>query len=199
MTRHPFLESFDGLPLERAKDRAVEQTLETAKAEAYETGYASGWDDALASDKSARLKLEAEFERNIQCLALTFADAVAHVRGELAGLLDAITSQFLPDTAPNVLREHVKSELMKLGDDLTDVPIQVVASEDCSTAVFEMIGKEAGRNIEVIQDTTLAAGQVYLRLGRSEVEVNLQPLVRAISGQLKALTDQGSEMGEQDA
>lgn len=199
MTHHPFLESFDRSPVEKARDKAIEAAIEAAKTEAYEAGYASGWDDALASGKSARLKLEAEFERNIQSLALTFAEAVTHVRGELVGLLDAITSQFLPETAPSVLREHIKSELLKLGDELTDVPIQVVASDDCAATVTEMIGDEATKNIEVIQDATLADGQVFLRLGQREVEIDLKPLVRAVTGQLQAMNEQSSVIGEQDA
>lgn len=198
MTRHLFLESFDNGAAGAPESKPDETVLEAEKAKAFEAGYTSGWEDAIASDKTARLHLEAEFERNIQNLAFTFAEAVAHVRGELKGLVSAIVDQFLPETATEVLRAHIVSELLKVGDDLTDVMIEVVTSPDCNATVADMLRSDFSLDITLVEDASLAEGQVFLRLGRRELEISLDPLIRAVSGQLAAMNDNLSERGTDD-
>ncbi|MEL7203896.1 MAG: hypothetical protein AAGL19_06995 [Pseudomonadota bacterium] len=189
MTHHTFLESFDHSATEAIKGAADTDALEAEKAKAFEAGYASGWDDAIASDKTSRLHLEAEFERNIQNLAFTFAEAVTHVRSELEELLNAIIDHFLPRTAPEALKAHIRSELLQMGDDLTEVKVEIVASPDCNATVADMLKSDFSLDIQPIEDASLAAGQVFLRLGKREVEVNLEPLIRAVSGQLAAMNE----------
>lgn len=197
MNRH-LLESFDRTLTERLENADDSLLLEKLKAEAYEAGYASGWEDAISSDKTARMQLEAEFERNIQNIAFTFAEAVGQVRGELGDLLTAIVERFLPAIAPDMLREHVRSELMTLGEDLSDVPIEVVTSPDCNSTVAEMLSADFSMEIGLVQDESLSPGQVYLRLGNREVEVTLDPLIKAVSGQLDALKDRPDRKGDPD-
>ncbi len=197
MSRHPFLESFDGT-LESRLRETQEEALEALKSAAYEQGYASGWDDAIASDKTSRLKLEAEFERNIQGLAFTFSDAVTHVREELRELVEALMHQLLPGIAPDLLREHIRSELLKYGDELTDLPVELVASPDCNPTVAQMLKSDFSMDIRIIEDASLAEGQVYLRLGRRELEIDLAPLLRAITLQLQAIDAGSEEEGDTD-
>ncbi|MGR3514761.1 MAG: hypothetical protein ACU0GG_18535 [Paracoccaceae bacterium] len=187
MTRHVFLESFDHGASQGPSNEAEARLLDAEKAKSYEAGYASGWDDAIASDKTARLHLEAEFERNIQNLAFTMAEAVTHVRNELGVLLTAITEQLLPKTATDVLCAHIHSELMQLGDDLTEVRLELVASPDCNPTVADMLKSDFSFEIDLVEDQSLSQGQVFLRLGQREIEIDLEPLTRAISGQLAAI------------
>lgn len=192
------LESFDRSLAERLEDTEDAAIVERLKAEAFEAGYASGWEDAIASDKTARMQLEAEFERNIQNIAFSFGEAVTQVRGELRDFLAALIEQFLPAIAPEVLREHVRTELLTIGENLTDVPIEVVTSPDCNSTVAEMLSTDFAMDIHLVEDASLSAGQVYLRLGTREVEVTLEPLMRAVSCQLAALKDPPEPKGDRD-
>lgn len=189
MTRHTFLQSFDQTASDGFETPTDTERLDAERAKAFEAGYASGWEDAIASDKTSRMHLEAEFERNIQNLAFTFAEAVTHVRGELSDLLSAINDQFLPQTAPDVLKAHIRSELLRIGDDLTEVLVEIVASPDCNATVADMLKSDFSLDIELVEDESLSASQVFLRLGKREVEINLEPLIRAVSTQLDAMKD----------
>lgn len=199
MTRHLFLESFDRSANEALRKEQQSEQVETIKAQAYEAGYTSGWDDAIASDKTSRLRMEAEFERNIQNLAFTFGEAVTHVRSELRQFLETITDQFLPAIAPDILREHVRAELLRLGEELTDIPVELVTSPDCNPTVAEMLKSDFAMEITLIEDPDLSEGQVYLRLGAREMEINLDPLMKAVSAQLAALNQDQQKEGDSDA
>ena len=199
MSRHPILESFDRSALAKVQDAENQETIEIIKSEAYEAGYTSGWDDAVASDKTSRLQLEAEFERNIQGLAFTFAEAVSHVRAELKNFVAALIDQFFPSIVPELLREHVRAELLRLGEELTEVPVEIVASPDCNPTVAEMLTKDFSMNIQLVEDAALAPGQVYLRLGSREMEIDLDPLMRAVSSQLEAMNSNVDHQGGKNA
>lgn len=187
MSGHRFLESFD-VKAQMSDDRQYQASLEAARSEGYEAGYASGWDDAIASDQTSRMRLEAEFERNVQNLAFTYTEAVSHVREELKGFLTEIIDTFFPAITPFALREHIRCELQKIGEEISDAPIEIVTSPDCNTVVSDMMTSDFSMPIRLVEDTSLSAGQVYLRLGSKEVDVDLGTLVSAVSNQLKAIT-----------
>ncbi len=188
MTRHRFLETFSHGASPPAEQAEHQNIAEAARTEGYEAGYASGWDDAVASDETSRMRMAAEFERNIQNLAFTFAEAVNHVREELRTFLGEIVDQFLPAIAPEALRSHVKAELLRLGEEKMDVPVEIVASADCNSAIAEMLKSDFSFDVKLVEDASLSAGQVFVRLGENELEVDVNPLIEAVSSQLAAIS-----------
>ena len=198
MTRHTFLESFDRAtgsvavkpdPVELAK-------LDAIRSEAYEAGYRSGWDDAVASDKEARQRIEAEFERNIQGLAFTYNEAVDRVRSELKGFVSALLDQFLPSLLPDVLREYVRAELISIGDEQIELPVEIVASSDCLQLLSGMIEDDIAMDVNLVEDQSLANGQVFVRMEGRETQIDFEPLIQNLSRQFAALcepVEKGSE------
>lgn len=187
MTRHRFLETFSRNASPPTVPAEAQDLVEAARAEGYEAGYASGWDDAMASDQTSRIRMAAEFERNIQNLAFTFAEAVTHVRGELRNFLTDIVDHFFPAIAPDALRSHVKAELLRFGEERMDVPVEIVTSPDCNAVIAEMLKADFSLDVDLVEDPSLSAGQVYVRLGEQELEVDLDPLIEAVSSQLRAI------------
>ena len=123
MTLQNLLETFEARRREADKPPgAVDpKEVETIRTEAFESGYSSGWEDAKNADTEARLRVEAEFERNIQNLVFTYSEAVDCIRGELKTFLSAVVEGFLPEIVPDLTREHVRSELLKIADDLIGI------------------------------------------------------------------------------
>lgn len=195
MTRHTFLESFDTAKPAHPSSPAQESNpaSETARTNAYEEGYASGWDDAIASDKTARNRVDAEFERNIQKLAFSYNEALERTRSELKNFVEAVLDQFIPPLLPSLLKEHVRSELTRIAEESIDVPVELVASPDCSSLIQELLEADFPLDIKFVEETSLATGQVFVRMQDREVSVHLSPLVEALEAQFKALQDSHSE------
>jgi flagellar assembly protein FliH len=167
--------------------------LEAIRAEAFESGYSSGWEDAQKADGAARERVEAEFERNIQNLIFTYSEAVDCVRGELKSFLSAIINGFLPEIVPDLTREHVRNELLKLADDLVEAPVEIVCSPDSKALLEELLHSNAALEIRLIEDGSLAARQVYIRIAEREIEVNVTPLIEALRVQLRAVAEDVTE------
>ncbi|MCV6591674.1 MAG: hypothetical protein OIF48_01885 [Silicimonas sp.] len=191
MTLQNLLETFDRRERQAASAPPAPDpaALEAMRTEAFEKGYQSGWEDAQNSGTEARQRIEAEFERNIQNLMFTYTEAVDCVRGELKGFLDALIDGFLPEIVPDLTREHVRGELLKLADDLVEAPVEIVCAPDGTALLEELLQTTPGRDIQLIEDASLAARQVYIRIAQREVEVNVEPLIDALRQQLRALSE----------
>lgn len=190
MTLQRLLETFD--PLDAKTSSSQPAVLDAAEAEAvrqqaYESGYASGWEDAKAADEDARQRIDAELERNIQGLAFTYNEAVDRVRGELKTFVSALIDTLFPALVPDLLREHVRSELIRLADEFIEVPIEIVTSPDCTDLLRDMLQSDFSMEIELVSDPNLAAKQVFLRSQQREVEVDFAPLLAALREQFKAI------------
>ncbi len=195
MTLQNLLETFDGR--ERKVDKppgALDpKEVEAIRAEAFESGYSSGWEDAQKADNDARQRVEAEFERNIQNLVFTYSEAVDCIRGALKSFLSAVVEGFLPEIVPDLTREHVRNELLKIADDLIEAPVEIVCSPDSKTLLEELLHSNSSLDIRLIEDGSLAARQVYIRIAEREIEVNVAPLIEALRAQLRAVSDTDKE------
>ena len=199
MTQHTFLESFDRASGSVAvkTDPAELAKLEAIKTEAFESGYRSGWDDAIASDKDARQRIEAEFERNIQGLAFTYNEAVDRVRSELKGFVSALLDQVLPSLLPELIREQVRADLVSLGDEQIELPVEIVASSDSLQLLSQMIEDDLAMDITLVEDASLANGQVFVRMVSRETLIDFEPFIQNLSRQFAALCEP-TEKGKED-
>lgn len=173
--------------LQSSEDNNEQAELEALKTEAYENGYASGWEDALTSNEATKNRVEAEFERNIKSLSLTYVEAVTHVRSELGDFVEAIVETLLPSISSELICLNLKSQLIDRGDHLISGPIQIVASHDCFQHVKEMLSSEFSSEFEAVQDETLGRGQVFFKIGVKESQIDLSGAIESISAQLRAM------------
>ena len=195
MTLQNLLETFEQgkAPSKKAPAELDAADVEAIRSAAFEAGYASGWEDAQKADAEAQNRVTAEFERNIQNLVFTYSEAVDCVRGELKGFVSAVIEGFLPEVATDLTREHIRTELLKIADDLVEVPVEIVTSPDCKPLLEKLLENDFSLDIRLIEDATLAPLQVYIRIGEREIEVNVDPLVDALRTQFQAVAETGQE------
>ncbi len=189
MTQHDFLESFDGNTLQTKIGAPVSSSeVERRLADAYEAGYKSGWDDAVASDKETNQRVSAEFERNIQNLNFTYNEALHRVRTELHGFLSSLVGQVLPDLTPDILRAHITSKLTEFGDGQTNETLEIRIAQNAMSVVDDMDGVGSNASIKVVEDPSLAEWQVLLNFGTSEELLDVAPLITELRDQLAAIS-----------
>ncbi len=190
MTLQKVLETFDPIDAKGSPSKpwiTNSDEIETLRKQSFEAGYASGWDDAKAAESEARNRVDAELERNIQGLAFTYNEAVDRVRGELKTFVSALITSFIPDLTPELLREHVRAELIRLADEFIEVPLEIVAAPDCAELLGDMLKADFSMQIDLVTDPHLAPQQVFVRSNLREVEIDLAPLLGALREQFKAI------------
>ncbi|MGF6861827.1 flagellar biosynthesis/type III secretory pathway protein FliH [Rhodobacteraceae bacterium MBR-64] len=181
------LESFDP-PRSNMIDEIIAGTPagEEARLAAYENGYKAGWDDAAAHEADEQARIRADLARNLQTLSFTYHEARAAVLKSLAPLLREIVARVLPDLARDTLAHTVAERLLPLAGKAADVPVLLTCSvADHDTLTGALDGQDH-LPLTVSVDPLLAEGQVHLRLGETEEQIDLNSAIGAIANAVTA-------------
>lgn len=163
--------------------------LEDAKLASFESGYSAGWEDAAAAQADDQTRVSADLARSLQSLSFTYHEARSHVLKAVEPLLRQVVSQLLPAIAKAALAAKVLEVLMPLAEGLVDAPITLMLNPAARSAIEDQIAKTSGLPLILVEEPTLGEGQVYLKLGDVEREVNLDRAVTEISAAVRGFFD----------
>ena len=159
--------------------------LEETKLGAYDSGYAAGWEDATAAQSEDQNRVRADLARNLQSLGFTFHEARAHVLKALEPLLRQITGQLLPELAREALAPMILEILMPMAEKMADTPIALVLNPAARPAVESLLEQATGLPMTLQEEPSLSEGQIYLRLGAAETQVNLDRAIAEIAAAVR--------------
>lgn len=179
------LEDF-GTTMQGSMVSLTDVSLEEQRLEAFENGYQAGWEDADKAQNENALKVSADLAQNLQELSFTYQEARGAVIESLGPLLRQMVDTVLPQLAHQSLPDRVLQEVESMVDAMGEHVIQIRAAPGDIAAIEALIKDQPGERLQVIPEDSLADGQVGIRLGDTEREIDLQDVLsgieRAISG-----------------
>lgn len=193
----PRLEVFETPAVTRsAADLVTTQAsaIEEGKLAAYEQGYKAGWDDAAAAQDEDQTRIRADFSRNLQQLAFTYQEARSHVLKGVEPLLKEMVSRLLPDMARETLAPMVLEQVMPMAEELADQPVALVVNPAMRAPVESLIAQATGLPMEIVEEPSLAEGQVYIRLGGAETKVDLTRVTADIAAAVRGFFSLSEEV-----
>ena len=193
----PRLEVFESLaPARSAADLVTTQAsaIEEGKLAAYEQGYKAGWDDAAAAQDEDQTRIRADFSRNLQQLAFTYQEARSHVLKGVEPLLKEMVSRLLPDMARETLAPMVLEQVMPMAEELADQPVALVVNPAMRAPVETLIAQATGLPMHIVEEPSLAEGQVYIRLGGAETKVDLTRVTADIAAAVRGFFSLSEEV-----
>lgn len=185
------LEVFDCDPITSSSHTVVldRVALEDEKLSAYEMGYRAGWDDASSAVNEDQTRACAELARNMQTLSFTYHEARGHVLKAVEPLLLQIVGQLLPEIARETLAPFVLETLMPLAETLGDAPVTLVINPVARAAVEALLNHATGLPMTIEEEPTLGEGQVYIRMGTAETQVDLDQATADIAAAVRGFFD----------
>lgn len=199
MSRTAFLEDFTSQPAsapERssglqgnasAPPEVGAEQLERMRLEGYEQGYQAGWDDAVKAEAEAQDRIGAEFARNLQDLGFTFHEARQHVMHALEPLLAGMVEKVLPELITRTIGQSVIEELLPMASEAADAPIEIVVSPESRAALEPLLAEATSVPFTLIEEPSLAEGQIYLRSAKTERDIDLTGAVDRIGAAIRDL------------
>lgn len=163
------------------------EMLEKVRLEGYEAGYKAGWDDATRAETEDQSRIGAEFARNLQDLGFTFHEARSHVMQALEPLLSGMVERVLPRLVSETIGQTVVEELLPLAASAADTPIEVVVSPASRPALEALLASASSVPLVLIEEPTLAEGQVFLRSGKTERHIDFTSTVDRIGAAIEGL------------
>jgi len=161
--------------------------IEANRMAAYEQGYKAGWDDAVQSDVDEQNRIGVDFARNLQDLGFTFHEAKSHVMKSLEPLLIEVVSKVLPQLVSETLSQTILEELLPFAEEASDVSVQIVVASSGRAAIEALIDTSLTIPLEIIEEPSLADGQVYLRMGELEKKIDMNGAIERIGTAIKSV------------
>lgn len=181
------LEDFDAAARTDPPVTQTPQEIEAARIAAYDQGYKAGWDDAASAQAEDQSRIDATFSRNLEDLGFTFHEARSHVMRSIGPLLTTIMEKVLPDLIMQTIGHTILEELLPMAENASDTPIEIVIAPANRTALETVVQRATTIPIRIVEETTLSDGQVYLRMGESERQIDLAGTVDRISQAIQAV------------
>ena len=161
--------------------------LEKTRLESYEAGYKAGWDDAAQAESNEQDRIGAEFARNLQDLGFTFHEARVHVMHALEPLLAGMVQRVLPKLVSETMGQTIIEELLPLATEAADTPIEVVVAPASRQALETLLTEATAVPVTLVEEPTLAQGQVFLRSGKTERHIDFASAIDRIGVAIEAL------------
>lgn len=163
--------------------------LEDEKLAAYDNGYRAGWDDANAAQSEDQTRIRADLARNLQSLSFTYHEARSHILKAIEPLMLQVVGRLLPEIARESLAPFVLETLMPMAEGLGDAPVRLVLNPASRAPVEALLEQATGLPMVIEEEPTLGEGQVYIRLGAAESEVDLDQATADIAAAVRGFFD----------
>jgi len=168
----------------------TDASLEDERLQAFETGYQAGWDDAVKAQAEDAHRITADLAQNLQDLSFTYEEAHAAVMQALRPLLTQMTTAVLPRLAQESLGPRLAEMLDELARDQGRLAVTIAASPSDAPRIAHLLEDEPGIGAALSEDDTLGPGQVSLRFGEDEHEIDLAEVLAGIDAAIRGFFDQ---------
>lgn len=174
------LEDF-GAYVEGTPVSLTDVSLEEQRLAAFEKGYQAGWDDAVKAETEDSRRISTDFAQNLQDLSFTYQEAHSAVLQSLRPLLEQMVGTVLPALVQKTLGLWITELLQELAEEHGAQPIELVTAPANATALESLLGEAAPMSISILEEPTLTEGQVYIRFGSQEREIDMDDVLSAIN------------------
>lgn len=165
-------------------------SLEEQRLQAFENGYKAGWEDAVKAQAQDAARISTDFAANLEDLSFTFHEAQTSLMSALRPLLTGMVASVLPKLAHETLGARVVETLEDMARTATGGGPELVTSPDNVEALEKLLQDNDVMTARVTAEPSLGAGQVHLRLGTSEREIDLDSVLSQIATALSGFLDQ---------
>lgn len=167
--------------------------VEAAKLEVFEEGYTAGWDDAVKAFENDQGKFSADLSQNLQDMSFTHHEAFVKLSTAMKPLFSQIIAKLLPEVARKSLGMHILTQLTELMEEQANGAIEIAVSPRNIYALQDLLEDQVEVPFALVSEPSLGAGQVYLRVNRTEREINLDAVISGISDALEAFFQQAEQ------
>ncbi len=165
-------------------EAAEDMQTEDAKLAAYEQGYGAGWEDASTAIADDDARIRAELANHLQTLSFTYHEARIHVLTALEPLLIDFAQKLLPEVAQGALGPLILETMMPLAETLAEAPIGLKVHPQSRAMIEAFLSSAKAPPFTMQEEISLTPGEVHLRLGEAETQIDLDATIHAIRSAL---------------
>lgn len=158
----------------------TELSLEEVRLEAFENGYKAGWDDAAKAQEDDLRRISADFAGNLRDLSFTYHEACSGMMAALRPVLTGMVETVLPKLAYDTLGARVVEQLEQIARSGMSQPVEIVTAPSNLEALETLLAGHEELPAVLRPEPSLGDGQVHIRFGTSEHEIDLDSVLTDI-------------------
>lgn len=158
--------------------------IEETRLEAFEQGYKAGWDDSLSTHAADQERISTDFARNLNELAFTYHEVRSTILKSLEPLLREMVAKVLPRMAQSSIGPLVADQIVKMADTQSSIPVELVTGPANREALEKLSDGQESLPLKIIEEDSLGEGQVFIRIGESETQIDFEGLLSGFSSAL---------------
>ena len=144
----------------------------TRKSAQFEKGYDTALKEAQEKQNIEQQAWETQLAHSLQDLSFTYHEASAHIFDSLQPLLEETLKTLLPQIAEKTLPHIISAQIMEHFTTQRDPKVQIISAPESRIALESLVPENPELSMEIVEDPTLVAGQVFLRIGKVEQQIN---------------------------
>lgn len=171
----------DFSPLAERLDPAApddDEAVETTKLHAFESGYSAGWDDAVASKEAERGNVSADLAQNLRDLSFTYHEAHGNIVSSMRPLIESLVGTVLPQSARAALVPVIAEQIADMTRNRIGRSVNITVAPENDDAVQGLLTQDFGIPLAVRTDPDLGGGQVQIRFGETERQIDLDAVLK---------------------
>ncbi|MEO9457582.1 MAG: hypothetical protein ABJG56_01240 [Lentilitoribacter sp.] len=157
---------------------------------AFDAGYQAGWDDATAARQVSDTNLCDALVENLQEISFSFHEAKSGLINEVRPLFDEVLDTLLPEVIRMSIGPHIMEQISSLAREASDQLILVEVSSDDFSSLRAFFEAQNLSSFELKEQVEFTAGQVLLRIGGKEIEIDFEQTLREIKASINNLFDE---------
>ncbi|MCE8508840.1 ABC transporter ATP-binding protein [Ruegeria pomeroyi] len=195
MTIAHLLEDFEINLMDPSRLRLMdEDTLEEVRLSAFEQGYSAGWDDAVSARSEEQGQLNATLARNLEDLSFTYHEALGQMTQSLEPMFESLIGTVLPETLERSYTQHIVEQLKSMAREQVSQPALLIVPAGVSSALKPILSEEFSFPVQLVEESSLPAGQACLRIGTAERDINCSALLNSIGEAMDSFLHQAKEV-----
>ncbi|MCE8517699.1 ABC transporter ATP-binding protein [Ruegeria pomeroyi] len=171
-----------------------EDTLEEVRLSAFEQGYSAGWDDAVSARSEEQGQLNATLARNLEDLSFTYHEALGQMTQSLEPMFESLIGTVLPETLERSYTHHIVEQLKSMAREQVSQPALLIVPAGVSSALKPILSEELSFPVQLVEESSLPAGQACLRIGTAERDINCSALLNSIDEAMDSFLHQAKEV-----
>ncbi len=183
---------------EERKGGLSEEEIEDSKLASFESGYSSGWEDALRAHEDSKSAISAALKDGLARAELSKEAAFDQFITAAETLIEGIVKQVLPAISQDVLGYHIRDILTEVARTAVDRALEVSVSPEDHDGLVKLSADWLPETARIVCDPALSPGQADLKLGDSETHVDLAEVIAEVGRAVDAFFHVAKETSAHD-
>ncbi|MBV1927597.1 MAG: ABC transporter ATP-binding protein [Rhodobacteraceae bacterium] len=160
--------------------------IEDQRLASFEQGFTAGWDDAIDAQSSDQTRMTGKLAQNLEDVSFTYHEALSQMLSSIEPVFQAITESIMPELLQETLVPLIVEKLSAMARLQAEQPVELVVPAGVGVALRPILTQEFSVPVLLREDPKLPEGQIQLRVGVSEQEVDSMELLEEIRTAVEA-------------